>query len=249
MVTGEEAAAGLMRGRGGEPLWSQLAERLAEEIRAQPEDAPTRLPGEHDLARRYGVNRHTVRQALRSLAEQGLVQPSRGRGTFITERAVDYPLGPRTRFGSSLIAQEMTPVREILSTGTLAAPPQLARLLAIEEGAMLIEVRSRGLADRMPLVVGTLYLSAERFPGAAGRLAVDASVTSLFESYGIDDYRRRTTRVTARLPTAGEARLLRQATTQPVLETQKIDADTGGRPLSFGLAVWASERVQLSVEP
>ncbi len=110
-------------------------------------------------------------------------------------------------------------------------------------------MRTRGLADGVPLVVGTLYLPAERFPGAAARLAADASVTALFRSYGIDDYRRRTTRVTARLPTAQEARLLRQAPTHPVLETEKIDADTDDRPLSFGLAVWASERVQLSVEP
>ncbi len=110
-------------------------------------------------------------------------------------------------------------------------------------------MRSRGLADGTPLVVGTLYLPARRFPGAVERLAADASVTTLFESYGISDYRRRATRVTARLPTPGEARLLRQSTAQPVLETQKIDADTDGRPLAFGLAVWASERVQLSVEP
>ncbi len=247
MVTGGEPAATLTRGRGT-PLWSQVADQLAQEIQGQT-DAPAKLPGEHDLARRFGVNRHTVRQALRSLAERGLVQPSRGRGTFIAERAVDYPLGPRTRFGASLIAQEMTPVREILATGTLAAPAELARLLGVEKGAELIEVRSRGLADAVPLVVGRFYLSARRFPGAAERLAADASVTALFESYGIEDYRRRMTRVTARLPTSQEARLLRQSTAQPVLEIQKIDADMDGRPLAFGLAVWASERVQLSVEP
>ena len=118
---------------------------------------------------------------------------------------------------------------------------------------MLIEVRSRGLADGVPLVVGTLYLSAGRFPGAAERLAVDASVTSLFESYGIDDYRRRTTRVSARLPTAGEARLLRQARTQPVLVTQKIDVDRrpsallrGGR---LGVGTGAALRRALRSRP
>ena len=166
MVTGEEPAAGLTRGRGA-PLWSQVADLLAREIEGQAEDGPERLPGEHDLARRFGVNRHTVRQALRSLAERGLVQPSRGRGTFIAERAVDYPLGPATRFGS-----QPDRAGDDAGAGDPGDPHrwrrrrELARLLEVEEGAELIEVRSRGLADAVPLVVGQVLPVRPALSGA-----------------------------------------------------------------------------------
>ena len=60
------------------------------------------------LAERYGVHRHTVRQAFRHLAERGLVTVSRGRGTQVTAPRFPYKLGRRvsmrTNFGAAGIA-------------------------------------------------------------------------------------------------------------------------------------------------
>jgi len=55
--------------------------------------------------------------------------------------------------------------------------------------------------------------------------------------------------VTARLPTADESRLLRLASTQPLLITESINVERGGRPIEYGLAFFASDRVQLVVGP
>jgi GntR family transcriptional repressor for pyruvate dehydrogenase complex len=41
------------------------------------------LPGEHDLAQRFGVSRTAVREAAKALREKGLVEPCSGRGTFV----------------------------------------------------------------------------------------------------------------------------------------------------------------------
>ena len=50
------------------------------------------LPSEHDLARQFGVGRHTVRRGLAQLAAAGLVETQAGRGTFVTA-----PADPSTR--------------------------------------------------------------------------------------------------------------------------------------------------------
>lgn len=46
----------------------------------------TRLPGERDLAKEYGVALGTARRAVKELVERGLVRVLPGRGTFVTRR-------------------------------------------------------------------------------------------------------------------------------------------------------------------
>ena len=59
--------------------------------------AGAQLPAESALAARFGVNRHTVRRALGVLAEGGLVRTTQGRGSFVEQGPIAYPIGPRTR--------------------------------------------------------------------------------------------------------------------------------------------------------
>ena len=56
-----------------EPVWRQVEAILFAEIRDGLYRAPHRLPAEHELAARFAVNRHTVRQALAGLVERGIV--------------------------------------------------------------------------------------------------------------------------------------------------------------------------------
>jgi GntR family phosphonate transport system transcriptional regulator len=73
------------------------------------------------------------------------------------------------------------------------------------------------------------------------------SVTKALKQIGISDYRRVSTRVTARLPAPEEARLLRLGTNQPLLITEGVNADGDGRPIEYTMGCFASDRVQLVV--
>ncbi len=56
------------------------------------------LPADVAIAERFGVNRHTVRQATAWLESEGLLQIERGRGTFVADDVLQYRLGSSTRF-------------------------------------------------------------------------------------------------------------------------------------------------------
>ncbi|MYY13462.1 FCD domain-containing protein [Streptomyces sp. SID4919] len=66
------------------PLVERATERLREQITSGQWPVGTKLPGETSLAKSLGVGRSTVREALRALAEAGLVQARQGAGVFIT---------------------------------------------------------------------------------------------------------------------------------------------------------------------
>ena len=63
--------------------YQTLASELVAQIRAGKYQPGDPLPSEPELTRQFGVSRHTVRAALRSLYEKGLVLSQRGRGTIV----------------------------------------------------------------------------------------------------------------------------------------------------------------------
>lgn len=74
------------------PLYRQLADRLAAEVRQGKLGVGDKLPSEPELARTHAIGRPTVRQATDLLVQEGLVERRRGSGTFVRPQAqrVDF---------------------------------------------------------------------------------------------------------------------------------------------------------------
>ena len=65
----------------------------------------------------------------------------------------------------------------------------------------------------------------------------------------MSDYTRRTTRLSARLPSEAEARLLSQAPSRPMLQAEAVNIDPDGRPIQYSITRFAGDRVQMLIEP
>src|SRR6202022_3252605 len=85
------------------------------------------------------------------------------------------------------------------------ATRELARQLGLKSGAPLVRIEALRLADRTPICVGTTWLAAERFAEAGAIYERVRSMTKLLAHYGIRDYRRASTRVTATIVDATDA--------------------------------------------
>jgi GntR family phosphonate transport system transcriptional regulator len=237
----------LARGQGI-ALWRQIESALEQAVR-QGGFAPSgRLPAEPELARRFGVNRHTVRQAVRALASRGILRIEQGRGTFVDVRPIEYPIGARTRFSANLASSERLASRITLGIEEAALAGPAAKALGVAEGAPGLRHRTLAFADGMPVALGTVCLPKAAFPHAAAALATNPSVTALFTAAGHVDYRRAWTRIGTRLPSPEEAHHLRQSRERPVLATEALDVTATGMPLAYNYTVWAGERVSLTVE-
>ena len=65
------------------PRWQEIAQVLAERIRAGDPPVGALLPGEHALCERFRASRITLRHALAELEQRGLVSRRRGSGTRV----------------------------------------------------------------------------------------------------------------------------------------------------------------------
>ena len=232
----------------GVALWRQVADGIERDIADGRFAAGEKLPGEMEIAETYRVNRHTVRRALATLTERGLVRAERGSGTYVEAGRIAYPLRSRTRFSEIVGAGGREPRGQLISATDEPATRELARRLGLKTGAQLVRIEALRLADRTPICVGTTWLAAERFPDAGPIYERVRSTTKLLAHYGIRDYRRASTKVTAAIADATDAARLDLALGRPVLVVDSTDVDAGGKPLLTTRARFAAERVEFVVE-
>jgi GntR family phosphonate transport system transcriptional regulator len=240
-MTMQDAASGVA-------LWRQVADGIERGIADGSFAAGERLPGEMEIAGIYRVNRHTVRRALATLAERGLVRAERGSGTYVEAPRLAYPLRSRTRFSEIVGAGGREPQGQLIGASQEVATRELARQLGLKAGEPLIRIEALRLADRTPICVGTTWLAAERFPEAGRVYESVRSMTKVLTHYGVRDYRRASTHVTAAIVNATDAARLDLALGRPVLVVDSTDVDADGKPLLTTRARFAAERVEFVVE-
>src|SRR3954452_9803005 len=137
----------------GVALWRQVADGIERGIADGRFVAGEKLPGEMEIAETYRVNRHTVRRALATLAERGLVRAERGSGTYVEAPRLAYPLHARTRFSEIVGAGGREPRGQLIAASEEPATRELARQLGLKSGAPLVRVEALRFAYRSPIAV------------------------------------------------------------------------------------------------
>src|SRR5246500_1403127 len=111
----------------GVALWRRVADSIEHGITAGVYPSGEKLPAETEIAESYKVNRHTVRRALATLAERGLVRAERGSGTYVEARRLAYPLRSRTRFSEIVGAGGREPRAQLIGASEEPATREAAR--------------------------------------------------------------------------------------------------------------------------
>lgn len=239
--------ADIARG-SGVSLWKQIAERIEADIAEGRLSPGARLPTEAELAERFGVNRHTLRRALAMLTEQGLIEATPGRGTFVKEPPIRYPISPRTRFSEIVSGEGRAPSGRVIGSRIEKASPDVAEALRIAPGTEVLRLDMVREANNVPLTVGTHWYIADRCRDLDLIVAATGSVTRSLEALGLGDYRRLETRITARLADEEERGLLSLPPGRTVMVVDSINGDAQRRPIQFTRARFAADRVQIVVK-
>ena len=236
-------------GPSGVLLWRRIADELEQSIARGTFEPGSKLPGEVDIAERFGVNRHTVRRAIASLAQRGLVRAERGSGTYIEQRRIPYPIRTRTRFSEIVGGAGHAVGGRLVAHAIEPADAQLARQLKLKAGTPLLRLERLRHADRVPICIGSTWLEAARFPGAPKIYAASNSITRMLGHFGVRNYSRKSSRVTAAIAEAADAAALRIALGRPLLVVDSIDVDAEGMPVLMTNSRFAADRLELVIEP
>lgn len=233
----------------------QIAEDLRERVALGEFGDQGTLDSESALCSRYAVSRVTVRRALETLREQGLVQSRQGSGWFATGGSFHQTLalGTFRHAGSAVAESGKVMARRVIDFGYLKASPVLSSTLDLaaagagEAAADVLHSRSVRTVDGVPL-----DLVAEWVPAAiAGRVSrADAAEPGIWASLRRDGHRVASVRqtITAGIATADDAALLDVELGAPLLLVRRLALDEDKAPLALSDHRYLAHRFSLEVE-
>ncbi|GHC54616.1 GntR family transcriptional regulator [Streptomyces cinnamoneus] len=221
------------------PLYFQLSQQLEAAIE-RGELAPGSLLGnEIDLAGRLGLSRPTVRQAIQSLVDKGLLVRRRGVGTQVVHSQVRRPLELSSLY-DDLEAAGQKPATRVLRHTVEPATAEVAAALGVTEGADVVLVERLRLAHGEPVARLRNHLPA-------GLLDLDQDTlenTGLYRLMRIAGITLHSARqsIGARAATAAEAELLAEPEGAPLLTMERTTFDDTGRAVEFGSHLYRASR-------
>lgn len=228
-------------------LHRQISDRMRKRITGGEWPGNYRLKPEPELAEELGVSRGTLRRALSTLIDEGLLRQVRGRGTFVTAPTLEPAIAQRlSTLSEDLHGLGVTTRTLVMECTLTAAPQQVAALLDLPRESRplkLVRVRS---TDAGPVALTVNYVRSDLAPGIE---TVNFSAESLFGTlegrYGLKiGSARRTFSAEAADETVSEA--LAVPRDQPVQYLQQVTYLADGRPVEYS-DVWVdSNRLRIT---
>lgn len=224
------------------PIYLQIATMLKAELpRYQQGDY---LPGELSLARRFGVNRHTVRSALGVLEQDASVMRIKGKGTQVLGAPLRYPLAELSAYSDWFAGTGHAVKSRLLGTRVRAARDNERQHLGLEQDAQVLEFRTqRFVGDEAISLICHCFSAAyqdrlEGYRSGSMRHHLRTRGLSLTRAFSL---------IGARLPNVDEAARLSMPVTRPVLVVETLSRDAQGAPVELAVTVSRADRFQYHV--
>ncbi|MEV0619868.1 GntR family transcriptional regulator [Nonomuraea sp. NPDC050404] len=234
----------------GVPAHVQIERWLLASIAAGELAPGDRLPGERELAGRLRVSRMTLRQALATLAHDGVLLrvPGRAGGAFVAEPRpeprIECDLTGLAGFTEQMRRAHLRARARILRAATVPAPAAVARALGVAVGAPVHEVARVRSAGGSPIA-----LERSCFPCLPGLLEEDltGSLYALLATRYDLEPRTAVEHLDPVIARPAEAAELDVTPGTPLMLIERTAYAGDGTPVEHALDLFRPDRVRISV--
>ena len=158
----------------GKSLSGQTEEILVERIKNGIYPPESQIPPENKLAAEFDVSRSTIRTAISTLVERGLLVRRHGLGTFVSQRSsLSNPLNEAIDFNNLIANNGFTPAVRYLDTQLVTPKPEIAAALKIEPGQVALQEHKIFMADNKPVIYCINILPIRLFDKALLQEVID----------------------------------------------------------------------------
>ncbi len=227
-----------------QPLYLSLARAVLQDIDSGRYAVGSSLPTEDALAERYGLSRHTVRQALRELKDEGVIWSRAGIGTMVRTR----PEAPRFFSGINSVADLLqfvgTTEMHVVSRQEVIADAELAVQLHCQPGQLWYEfsILRKLPGSALPLNYLQAFLRPEYADAIGRRKVLKQPIYSLIEARHGVRIVEVLQEITAASLTQGMALALKATEGQAAMRVTRYYLDRSGSVIEVGVGHYPSGR-------
>jgi GntR family transcriptional regulator len=224
-----------------QPRYVQVYRLIADEIARGTLAPGEKVPSERLLMETLGVSRTTVRRALRELAEDGIIEASARRGSFVSFAPLAEPANRLMSFTELGADRGLVASARVLLMTVLPATIEEAEVFAVAPGADLFHLSRLRMLDGVPAAVDYSRIPLARAPFLP---TLDFTRRSLYET--LDRAGASPVRAAYSVASAAadpdRAALLGLDEGEPLLVASTTTFDAAGKVVELGETAYRSDR-------
>jgi len=145
------------------PRYFQIFQDIYNKIEEGTYDNGDKLPSETELCNYYKVSRGTIREALKSLMQHGLIITERGRGTFITTNKIEQNVNQLMGFTEVMKKHGKTASGRILEINIKKPNSIVKRIMKLNNNEMVVRIIRLRFGNEKPLIIEKSYFNYKIF--------------------------------------------------------------------------------------
>ncbi|WP_321388911.1 GntR family transcriptional regulator [uncultured Enterococcus sp.] len=229
------------------PIYLQIHDKIKEDIEKGLWAIGDRLPSERELAVQFNVSRMTLRQAIQTLADEGILERKIGSGTYVARQKVQEKMIGTTSFTEIMVSQNRTPSSKTVSYFiTHPSSSELEKLQLSEDESILRMERIR-YADSVPIcfeVASIPYSLIDKY----SKSEVSQSLYKTLEEKGGYKIGQANQTISAMLASEQIAEYLEIKRGEAILRLRQVSYLEDGRPFEYVRTQYAGNRFEFYLE-
>lgn len=230
----------------GSPIYIKIHNSIKEEIEAGKWKIGDRIPAERELAETFGVSRMTLRQAVQTLVDEGILERRVGAGTFVARKKVQEKMTGITSFTEIMEKQGKTPSSRTISYQVTTPSLSEREHLKLKDDEMILRMERIRCADDVPICfeVATLpYNLVKNYQ----RSQITRSLYQTLAEHGLHiGYAQQI--ISASSASEKIADYLNIKRGAPILKLRQITELNNGVPFEYVRTEYAGERFEFYLE-
>jgi GntR family transcriptional regulator len=246
-----------------QPMYRHIADDLRGKITSGELAPNAKLPTEGELSDQYEASRNTVREAIRRLTDEGLLESRPGQGTFVARKVNPFvtvlTADPKTGFGGGDTAAYLTevtsrhrqPTNSVPKVEVLEASDEVADLLDIPHRSQVVSRSQERHIDGIPWSLQTTFYLMDFITKGATELLMARDIENGAVRYLADEIGVKQTGyrdwITGRLATDDEQALFGVGHNAAVFVDSRVAFDQNNTPMRLTVTIFPVDRNQLVV--
>lgn len=146
--------------------YEQVIDYIIHLIQDQNLSAGDKIPTEEELCKATGFSRMTVNKAIIQLVNQGIIERTRGKGSFIKTPSIRKSVSSHSSFSEDMKEHGITPGSQLLSYEMVSASsfPRVKEKMSLTDSDMLHHFIRLRTGNGTPIAISETWISASVIP-------------------------------------------------------------------------------------